>query len=68
MKTHVRVTAATVVGLGVVFGLTTACQRTTEGSVAQTTQPGPPLVNTDPQSHPPSFPPPPRVARGVLRR
>ncbi len=45
MKTHVRVTAATVVGLGVVFGLTTACQRTTEGSVAQTTQPGPPLTS-----------------------
>jgi hypothetical protein len=46
MKTHLRVTAATVVGLGVVFGgLTTACQRTTEGSVAQTTQPGPPLTS-----------------------
>lgn len=45
MKTHVRV-AATVVCLGVVFGgLTTACQRTTEGSVAQTTQPGPPLTS-----------------------
>ena len=45
MKTHVRVTAATVVGLGVVFGLTTACQRTTEGAVAQTTEPGPPLTS-----------------------
>lgn len=45
MKTHVRVTAAAIVGLGVVLGVTTACQRTTEGSVAQTTQPGPPLTS-----------------------
>ena len=43
MKTHVRVTAATVVGVGLALGLTTACQQTTEGAVAQTTQPGPPL-------------------------
>jgi len=45
MKTHVRLMAATVVSVGVVLGLTTACQRTTEGSVAQTTQPGPPLTS-----------------------
>ena len=40
MKTHVRVTAAALILLGV-----TACQRTTEGSVAMTTQPGPPLTS-----------------------
>ncbi|ABM16377.1 conserved hypothetical protein [Mycolicibacterium vanbaalenii PYR-1] len=45
MKTHARFTAATMVALGVVLGLTTACQRTTEGAVAQTTQPGPPLTS-----------------------
>ncbi len=45
MKTHARVTAAALVGLGVVLGLTTACSRTTEGAVAQTTQPGPPLTS-----------------------
>lgn len=46
MKTHARITAATLVGLGVVLGVTTACQRTTEGAVAQTTQPGPPLTSS----------------------
>jgi hypothetical protein len=40
MKTHVRVTAAALILLGV----TTACSRTTEGSVAMTTEPGPPLT------------------------
>ena len=45
MKTHARVTAA-VVGLGIIFGLTTACQQTTEGTVAQTTEPGPPLTSS----------------------
>ena len=43
MKTHVRVTAAALILLGV----TTACQRTTEGSVAMTTQPGPPLTSPE---------------------
>ncbi len=43
---HVRVAATALVGLGVVLSLTTACQRTTEGSVAQTTEPGPPLPST----------------------
>ncbi|STZ46097.1 Uncharacterised protein [Mycolicibacterium gilvum] len=43
MKTHVRVTAAALVGAGLVLGLTTGCSRTTEGVVAQTTEPGPPL-------------------------
>ncbi|MCH9733760.1 MAG: hypothetical protein K0U78_04300 [Actinomycetia bacterium] len=46
MKTHVRVTAATVAALGLAVGLATACQRTTEGLVAQTTEPGPPLTSS----------------------
>lgn len=46
MKTHVRVAAAAAIGLGVVLGLTTGCQRTTEGVVAQTTEPGPPLTSS----------------------
>lgn len=46
MKTHARATVATVLlGVGMVVGLVTACQRTTEGSVAQTTEPGPPLTS-----------------------
>lgn len=53
MKTHVRVTAATIVGLGLVLSLTTGCQRSTEGVVAQTTEPGPPLPSDDsPRSSP----------------
>ncbi|MGB2919160.1 MAG: hypothetical protein WA944_02140 [Mycobacterium sp.] len=46
MKTHARVTTAAVVGLGIVLGMTTACQQTTEGTVAQTTEPGPPLTSS----------------------
>ncbi|MDZ4267389.1 MAG: hypothetical protein U1D00_17145 [Mycobacterium sp.] len=46
MKTHVRVAAAAAIGLGVLLGLTTGCQRTTEGVVAQTTEPGPPLTSS----------------------
>lgn len=49
MKTRVRVTTAAVAGLAIVLGASTACQRTTEGAVAQTTQPGPPLT-TEPSS------------------
>ncbi|MGE2837140.1 hypothetical protein [Mycobacterium sp. SMC-4] len=45
MTTHARVTAATLIGLTVALGLTTACTRTTEGVVAQTTQPGPALTS-----------------------
>lgn len=45
MTSHARVTAATLLGLAVALGLTTACTRTTEGTVAQTTQPGPPLTS-----------------------
>ncbi|MCV7283560.1 hypothetical protein H7J88_28390 [Mycolicibacterium flavescens] len=40
MKTHVRVAAAALI----VFGVS-ACQQTTEGSVAMTTEPGPPLTS-----------------------
>jgi hypothetical protein len=40
MKTHLRVTAAALI----LLAATTACQRTTEGSVAMTTEPGPPLT------------------------
>lgn len=40
MKTHVRVTAAALI----LIGLAAGCQRTTEGTVAMTTQPGPPLT------------------------
>ncbi len=39
MKTHVRVAAAALI----VLGVTTACQQTTEGTVAMTTEPGPPI-------------------------
>jgi hypothetical protein len=42
MKTYVRATAAALI----LVGLTTACQRTTEGSVAMTTEPGPPVATT----------------------
>lgn len=49
MNTRVRVTAATLAGLAIALGATTACQRTTEGAVAQTTQPGPPLT-TEPSA------------------
>lgn len=45
MRTHARVTAATLIGLTITLGLTTACTRTTEGVVAQTTQPGPALTS-----------------------
>jgi hypothetical protein len=39
MRTHLRVTAAALIFVGVATG----CSRTTEGTVAQTTQPGPPI-------------------------
>lgn len=45
MNTRVRVAAATVVGVGIVLGVATGCQQTTEGVVAQTTEPGPPLTS-----------------------
>lgn len=39
MKTHLRVAA----GALILLGVTTACGRTTEGTVAMTTEPGPPI-------------------------
>lgn len=45
MKTHVRVVAAALI----VFGVS-ACQQTTEGSVAMTTEPGPPLTSAPSRS------------------
>ena len=42
---HVRMTAA-MIGLAAVLG-TAACSQTTEGVVAQTTEPGPPLPSSD---------------------
>jgi hypothetical protein len=41
MKTHVRVAAAALI----LASLATGCQRTTEGAVAQTTEPGPPITS-----------------------
>ncbi|UXA17833.1 hypothetical protein [Mycobacterium sp. SMC-4] len=55
MRTHARVVAATLIGLFFAIGLTTACTRTTEGVVAQTTQPGPPLT-TAPRTTAPRAP------------
>jgi hypothetical protein len=52
MKTHVRVAAAALI----LVGVATACQRTTEGSVAMTTQPGPPLTSYPTASRSPSSP------------
>ncbi len=57
MKTHVRVIAATVAALGLAVGLGTACQRTTEGFVSQTTEPNPPLTSSPaPGSRTPTIP------------
>jgi hypothetical protein len=43
MKTQVRVTAAAAL---ILLGMTTGCERTTPGTVAMTTQPGPPITST----------------------
>jgi hypothetical protein len=54
MKTHVWVAAIALV----ILGLTTGCERTTAGTVAMTTQPGPPLTyspRTPPRANP-NFP------------
>ena len=63
MKLHVRVTAAALIVLGLIAG----CERTTPGTVAMTTEPGPPLASptrTPPTSRPglpiPSIPLPTR--------
>lgn len=56
MTTHARVTAAALAGLALVLAATTACQRTTEGSVAMTTEPGPPLPSAPTTTRGPSIP------------
>lgn len=50
MRTHLRVAAAALVFVG----LATGCSRTTEGAVAQTTEPGPPIEspNRTPSAQP----------------
>src|SRR6478609_9429394 len=50
MRTHLRVAAAALVFVG----LATGCSRTTEGAVAQTTEPGPPIESPTrtPSAHP----------------
>lgn len=42
MRTHVWAAAAVLI----LAGLTAACERTTSGTVAMTTQPGPPITST----------------------
>jgi hypothetical protein len=42
MRTHVRVAGAALI----LVGLTAGCERTTPGTVAMTTQPGPPITST----------------------
>ncbi|MET0992724.1 MAG: hypothetical protein ABWY20_00980 [Mycobacterium sp.] len=62
MRTHVRVTAAALIVLCAITG----CERTTPGTVAMTTEPGPPLASPSrpPTSRPglpiPGFPLPTR--------
>ena len=50
MKTYVRVTAAALI----LAGLATGCQRTTEGTVAMTTEPGAPLTSAPSRTTPSS--------------
>jgi hypothetical protein len=54
MKTHVLVAAAALI----LLGLTTGCDRTTPGTVAMTTEPGPPIASTTrpPSTGLPGFP------------
>lgn len=54
MRTHLRVMAAALIFVG----LATGCSRTTEGAVAQTTEPGPPIESpsTRTPSAEPGFP------------
>ncbi|MET0758021.1 MAG: hypothetical protein ABWY39_08795 [Mycobacterium sp.] len=51
MSTHVRVIAAALM----ILGLITGCQRTTPGTVAMTTEPGPPLATRTPPTSDPGF-------------
>jgi hypothetical protein len=51
MKSYLRVAA----GALILLGVTTACARTTEGTVAMTTEPGPP-INSPTRTPPSSLP------------
>ena len=52
MKTHVRIGAAALI----LVGLATGCSRTTEGTVAMTTEPGPPISSGDTETGQPTIP------------
>ncbi len=53
MRTHLRVTAAALIFVG----LATGCARTTPGTVAMTTEPGPPIAAPSlPSAEEPGFP------------
>jgi hypothetical protein len=54
MRTHLRLTAAALVFVG----LATGCSRSTEGTVAMTTEPGPPISapTRSPSTEDPGFP------------
>jgi hypothetical protein len=52
MKTHVRVGAAALI----VVGLAAGCSRTTEGTVAMTTEPGPPTTSRPTATAQPTIP------------
>jgi len=52
MKTHVRIGAAALI----LVGLATGCSRTTEGTVAMTTEPGPPISSGDSDTGLPTIP------------
>ncbi|MGD9619089.1 MAG: hypothetical protein AB7G47_03060 [Mycolicibacterium sp.] len=57
MITRARMMAAAIVGVGAALSLITGCQQTTEGVVAQTTEPGPPLTSAPTtERRAPSFP------------
>lgn len=52
MKTYVRVGASALI----VVGLAAGCSRTTEGTVAMTTEPGPPISSEDTETGQPTIP------------
>ncbi|WP_163688606.1 hypothetical protein [Mycolicibacterium gadium] len=52
MKTYVRVGASALI----VVGLAAGCSRTTEGTVAMTTEPGPPISSGDNETSQPTIP------------
>jgi hypothetical protein len=52
MKTYVRVGASALI----VVGMAAGCSRTTEGTVAMTTEPGPPISSGDTETGQPTIP------------